>query len=183
MKAFTQPPRFIGPPVSPGFGPPRKIGPPVPAGFPPPGIKGLGDGFIADSNYWQQLAAHKVPFVFTPGHPSARLVAKTSLRGYLGDGSPQPTFTPADPNGNYINGEDGCVYNSYGLKITCPTAGAFPEILPPLPPTPPGSPGVWQQITDFLSSPLYAGSSIKTGYVIAGGVGLALLLGATNRRR
>lgn len=155
---------------------------------------GLGDGFVSTSNYWQQLANSKVQYVLTPALPSPRLVPRTSLRGWLGAvQNPEMSFPSSD---TYV-GDDGCVYDTDGIRLTCP-GGIAPSpggvnrltlpqsptmnsnqtgniVLPlttPIPPQTP-QPGVWEQFVSFLNSPLYAGSAIKTGYAVAGA---ALLL-------
>lgn len=149
LRAFTQPPRFIGPPVPAfAFGPPRKIGPPVPTpGFPPPGIKGLG----AFTNPPVRIG----PFVPNPGpggYPDGTLLksdagdAVNVMMGGVRRWIPDPaTFTCMGFNWASVQTIPDATWQTIPAGPNLPalpagTCQATPVPLPPITSTPGGIP-------------------------------------------
>jgi len=133
-------------------------------------MRGLGDGFVATSNYWQQLASQRIQYVMVPGIPSMRLVSaqrppRAVLRG-LGD----PT-NPYDPDFDYGSLSFG---NTPNAVIPSGTS---------TPPPQPQQPNAWQQFTDWMGSPVSPGSSFKNGHLVSGAALLAAIAGMGRKGR
>lgn len=154
-----------------------------------------GPGYI--NNYWQGAINAPAPYVLSFGPLGARI----GPRG-MGDATSSPD--------TYV-GADGCVYDTDGIRLTCPNGKtpSFPgdvvapgpqmptiaaPALPgdnnnivigtqPAPQQPASSSGFMDQIRSWLSKPLTANSSIKNGHLVALAGGLALIGAKKGRRR